>query len=160
LGRTSTDGYTYECSTSVYDQGGYDLCEVGDLSGKLGVLYPKGSSNAYFEKSQLQDSYPPFASNYRTSDEITDMWSSIAVSCNEDDTTLICARLHFSDDECDTKPFSDDYISDDVFENGWDLTLIIFAAVILLVMLVLTVIVFAHYCYSEPLSDDETRPLI
>lgn len=41
LNRTSAFGYTYNCTSAAYVAGTYSHCEVGDLSGKFGITYPR-----------------------------------------------------------------------------------------------------------------------
>jgi hypothetical protein len=93
LGRTSNDGYTYNCTTANYQAGKYALCEVGDLSGKFGIVY--GDKNNHFASDgELVDYQPPYAANYMSSDNIATMWSSVIFYCvDSSKTRLACAKL-------------------------------------------------------------------
>ena len=44
VSRTAAAGYTYACNPTVYANGSYALCEVGDISSKFGNMYPTGDS--------------------------------------------------------------------------------------------------------------------
>lgn len=92
LGRIASDGYTYTCNPSIYAPGDYSECEVGDLSGKFGTIYPK-KGKMIFESDVLIDYYPPFISNYEAMvKNSVYKWSSVVFSCGSG-INLLCAKL-------------------------------------------------------------------
>lgn len=93
LGRTAAQGYTYSCSSSVYANGEYSRCEVGDISGKNGVAYPTSDTDLTFSLSNFVDYQPPYAYNYKTQDQDSLMWSSIVFHCAGDNIRMVCAEL-------------------------------------------------------------------
>jgi hypothetical protein len=117
IGRYSTasPAYTYGCSTAVYEQGDYSQCELGDLSGKLGMAFP--SSGRIFDQSTtLQDVIPVHSYNYledsRSSSPHTAFsWASIVFHCKSGGTRLFCAKfeeISSGDSSCGKKPSSSD----------------------------------------------------
>jgi hypothetical protein len=40
LNRTANHGYSYLCTPDIFNAGNFFSCEVGDLSGKLGTIFP------------------------------------------------------------------------------------------------------------------------
>jgi len=46
LNRTSALGYTYNCTSAGFAAGIVSHCEVGDLSGKFGIVYPRYGTGA------------------------------------------------------------------------------------------------------------------
>lgn len=94
MNRTSSKGYTYNCTTSVYNAGYYSYCELGDLSSKNGIVYPASSSDLRFKLSKSVVDYQGFYHrNYLNSDKNTEMWSSIIFHCAENKNRLVCAKL-------------------------------------------------------------------
>jgi len=89
LGRTTTSRppYKYSCNSTIFQQQGhFSQCEVGDLSGKFGVLLPVDATapgGLIFSSSPslITDTYPPILYDYLTKDVVTnnilvaDMWS-------------------------------------------------------------------------------------
>ena len=53
LSRTVAQNYTYACSAANYAAGYYNLCEVGDLSGKFGRAMPTAGSLVFKVKATL-----------------------------------------------------------------------------------------------------------
>lgn len=131
LNRTSSQGYTYECTTANYQAGLYSLCEKGDLSSKFGVAYPTFNDSNYFVSptsfftSTLIDYDAPYPGNWKNSDQNTGPWASIVIHCNEDGSRLICAELTKSESMC----YEDD--SDDTYYfTTWDIVLIVVGCVL------------------------------
>lgn len=115
---TASPAYTYGCSTAVYGQGDYSQCELGDLSGKLGLAFP--SSGRIFDQSKtLQDVMPVHSYNYmedsRSSSPHTAFsWASIVFHCKSGGTRLFCAKFEeissssSDSSSCGKKPASSD----------------------------------------------------
>lgn len=96
LGRVSPD-YTYGCSTTAYAAGSYASCELGDLSGKAGRVYPTSESNLVFSLSTpFVDYQPIYDDNYRASTTNSLMWSSIVFHCAATTARLVCADFQVS----------------------------------------------------------------
>ena len=99
LSRTSTLGYTYNCSTSVYNAGIYGQCEVGDLSGKFGIVYPTSNYRFVQPFAAHTDYQPPYIYNYLKNDNVAKMFSSIVFHCvDSSKTRLVCALLEEMED--------------------------------------------------------------
>lgn len=95
LSRTSDLGYTYACDKTDYANGHLAICEVGDLSGKFGKLYPDENG---IVKGDITDPVPPISANYESEDEVSLGWSSIVFHCPVDNSRILCA--HFLRDKC------------------------------------------------------------
>ena len=89
LGRTVDKGYTYPCNSEDFAQGNLAKCEIGDLSGKFGGLR---GGDRYFTATQ-KDTLAPFTANFKASDELANMWSSVVFHCKDDASRLVCADL-------------------------------------------------------------------
>lgn len=91
--------YNYTCNSTVFsEQGQYSLCEVGDLTGKFGTIYPKSSSNLQFAiTSPWTDPVPPYPYNFDRADLASNMWSSIVFHCKSPSAYLLCAKLSSTD---------------------------------------------------------------
>ena len=72
--------------------------EVGDLSGKFGILYPS-TGNTFQSAGVLTDYYPPYAANYGTSiSNSAGGWKSIVFHCGSGtETRILCAELSTTD---------------------------------------------------------------
>jgi len=91
LGRVPASGYTYTCTPSLYNNGNYSSCEVGDLSGKFGVVNDTDTSVVY-ESGTLTDYFPPLVNNFKNDITNANMWSSIVFHCgNAAAPRLLCA---------------------------------------------------------------------
>lgn len=93
INRTLSQEYIYGCSTTVYADGEYALCEVGDLTNKFGISYPS-TGYIFSSSSALIDFQPPYAANYLTEDQISRQWASIVFHCPADSSRLVCAKLY------------------------------------------------------------------
>ena len=94
LNRTVSTGYTYTCNPSVYTEGNYFKCEVGDISGKFGILYSQGKNIFGSSGKFVQDNQPPYAASYaQTSHPLFLGWSSVIFHCNADNARLFCAKM-------------------------------------------------------------------
>lgn len=95
LGRTSDQGYTYSCASETYAIGAYDLCEMGDLSGKFGKANETKRGSLHFSHTgSYTDYYPPYYLNRISPDIITSQWTSIVFHCgDESGTRLVCASI-------------------------------------------------------------------
>jgi len=111
---TASPAYTYGCSTTVYGEGDYSQCELGDLSGKLGLAFP--TTGRIFDQSQtLQDLIPVHSYNYMknsggNSPHTAFSWASIVFHCKSGGARLFCAKFEdtssYSDSSCGKKPSS------------------------------------------------------
>ena len=103
LNRT-TPKYIYNCSRSSYSNGAYSSCELGDLSGKLGLAQPSGlfANGKFAQYSPLVDLTPPYASQYMqattNSLPISATWASLVFHCGVDKSRFLCARLQLVND--------------------------------------------------------------
>ena len=68
LNRTVATHYTYACNASNYNAGRYSMCEVGDLSGKNGLLQPTTTDGLTFQLPVFVDNLPAYAVNYNSAD--------------------------------------------------------------------------------------------
>ena len=159
---------------------------VGDLSTKTGVIYETDTGTLLFSASNVKDYNPPYVGNYKQSDDISEMWSSIVIHCNEDASRLVCANMIYSSSKCDTH-YEEDDDSDDVVLDTVDITLIginitnlmiliLIVLIVLIIILILIMIVmggfivlvsvvlcFVIYChyYAYPSSIEvEAQPLL
>jgi hypothetical protein len=91
--------YNYTCNSTVFNQQGqYSLCEVGDLTGKFGSVYPTSSTNLQFSISTPWTDYlPPYAYDFDRADLTSNMWSSIVFHCKSPSAYLLCAKLSMTD---------------------------------------------------------------
>lgn len=148
INRTSDQGYTYSCSTGEYSDRKYDLCEKGDLSSKLGILYESSSDSKYFTTGtdyDIVDFDPPYEGNYDSDENLGNSWKSIVFHCNADGSRLVCADLVKSSEECKWAISDDDSTGVDL--DNIDITLIIMGAAIVLISVLLFIVVYCHYCY-------------
>lgn len=90
-------GYTYSCNTTNYQEGQYALCEVGDISGKHGIVYPASSYNYQFSVTNFMDYQPPYTYNFLKQDRDSLMWSSFVFHCGQNDNRLVCAKFSATD---------------------------------------------------------------
>lgn len=95
------------------------MCEVGDLSGKFGLLFPTTTSSgdrdedsidpsSLFQHFFLRDPMAPVEANFNANegDMISSSWSSVAFHCSTGEP-LLCSSLRPA--RCDTP--DDDEIS-------------------------------------------------
>ena len=135
-----------------------------------------------FSASNVKDYNPPYVGNYKQSDDISEMWSSIVIHCNEDASRLVCANMIYSSSKCDTH-YEEDDDNDDVVLDSVDITLIginmtnlivillliiiililimiVMGGFIVLVTVVLCFVIYCHY-YANPSSIEvEAQPLL
>jgi hypothetical protein len=97
LNRTSSQGYTYPCSSALYLSGHHSNCEVGDFSGKFGRMMPSITNPMVFAGVST-DPMPPLDANYESADAVSKQWSSLVVHCPADNARLLCA--HFFREKC------------------------------------------------------------
>ncbi|GMH48352.1 hypothetical protein TrRE_jg8897 [Triparma retinervis] len=81
--------FTGEADSDDFASGNLAKCEIGDLSGKFGGL--KGGDR-YFSATH-KDTLAPFTANFKATDELANMWSSVVFHCKDDATRLVCADL-------------------------------------------------------------------
>ena len=144
LGRTSDDSYDYACTTEIYAAGSYALCEVGDLSGKLGVVYETYSGSQQFNQSvAVADYQPPYEANFDASDTVSGQWASLVVHCAADGSRLACGQFIKQTEPCPTIVFNgtasaaatDDAGSLDSFE----IALIAIGCIVIIIFLVFAI---------------------
>lgn len=69
-------------------------CEVGDLSGKFGLMQPLFPTDFIFTGSISGDPNPPIVANYGMSDLISKPWKSIMLHCPvTGNPPIMCAKL-------------------------------------------------------------------
>mmetsp|Transcript_3297 Transcript_3297/g.2934 ORF Transcript_3297/g.2934 Transcript_3297/m.2934 type:complete len:295 (-) Transcript_3297:33-917(-) len=94
LGRIPSDGYTYTCTPEIYSDGDYASCELGDLSGKFGIVYPTEGTVQFSTSDPLVDTNPPYEVSYETNVKNSLKWSSIVFHCGTSAAPrLVCAEL-------------------------------------------------------------------
>jgi hypothetical protein len=82
---------TYNCTPAVYNAGLYAQCQIGDLSGKFGIVKPV--NGIIQQLSPLLDYQPPYAANHLVGTRRSQFFSSVVFHCQKDNTKLICAKL-------------------------------------------------------------------
>lgn len=99
--------YTYPCSSTSFAAGYLQGCEVGDLSGKFGIV--TSSTTVYASSSLLIDPLGPAIIDYGYGDvqsvtEYTNMWNSIVFHCKDTtNTRLFCAQFLTTLDSCNSQ---------------------------------------------------------
>lgn len=89
----------YNCNSAIYSSGLYHACEVGDLSGKLGIATAGGLNKRIFatdpNKDPLLDHTPPYLFNYGVNSAYLKPWGSIVFHCNSaaNSAALVCAKI-------------------------------------------------------------------
>lgn len=138
LGRVSPT-YTYSCSTTTYGEGQYSLCEVGDISGKTGLLFPASATDLTFSSAQpVTDYQPPYDYNYKAQDADSLMWSSVVFHCVANaNARLVCADFSTTTGgllNCAVPftEFSDDETGDD--DKGYDENDLVIAVVVTVIV--------------------------
>lgn len=96
LGRVTPD-YVYNCTKSLYNEGKYSYCEIGDISGKAGIIYPESDSKQFKLSCPFVDFLPLYAANYNFSDTNSLPWTSIVFHCAATNARLVCAKFSPSD---------------------------------------------------------------
>lgn len=120
LSRTSSLGYTYSCNPTLYNNGNYSNCEVGDLSGKFGILNDTGTS-MFYSTGVLTDFYPALISNYKYNMKNSEMWSSMVFHCGTSAAPrLVCADFSTTDMTA-CAPAFDDYFATSFDEDDDDI---------------------------------------
>lgn len=119
LGRQSP-GYTYSCSSTVYSEGKYSACEIGDISGKNGKLMPKHGTLVFELSTPFVDYQPPYEVNYNAVDTNSLQWTSVVFHCPATNGRLVCAKFSTADlTPCDST-FSTFSTNDDNNDNNDD----------------------------------------
>eukprot|EP01035_Chromulina_nebulosa_P019720 gene19720-25648_t len=94
LDRIPSEGYTYTCTPEIYSTGGYASCEIGDLSGKFGIVYPTEGTVQFSTSDPLVDTNPPYEVSYEANVKNSLKWSSVVFHCgNSEAPRLVCAEL-------------------------------------------------------------------
>ena len=86
--------YEYRCNPSSYfEDGMHHMCEVGDLSGKFGMLFPS-VGGTFFDRTFTFDPVAPIMANFKANedDHVSAAWSSVAFHCHTGEP-LLCASL-------------------------------------------------------------------
>lgn len=85
------------CNPAAYSSGALMNCEVGDLSGKFGLMQPLFPTDFIFTGSISGDPNPPIAANYGASDPgsvVSKPWQSIMLHCPvTGNPPIMCAKL-------------------------------------------------------------------
>jgi hypothetical protein len=89
-----TPNYYYACNSSLYNQGSYSYCEVGDTSGKNGIAYPLAGTTATFALSTpFVDYQPLYNANYMKTEVNALPWASFVFHCAENAARLVCGKF-------------------------------------------------------------------
>eukprot|EP01041_Mallomonas_annulata_P008435 gene8435-17394_t len=109
INRTSSQGYSYACNPWDFVDGDYGTCEVGDLSGKFGRIYPESYDSKIFTSNITQSDYlPPYRNSFESTMGVLKPWSSIVFHCNSNNKRLVCGQFLISNtSECVTIESSD-----------------------------------------------------
>lgn len=91
LNRTTTQDYAYACNVENYSSGHYNLCEVGDISGKFGRMTPAEGTLVF--KGDMIDPNPPMDAHFGEGDLLAKQWSSMVFHCPADNARLFCAQF-------------------------------------------------------------------
>lgn len=141
LNRTSSDGYAYACNPTDFSAGLQYQCEVGDIAGKLGTLFPDSGTDNRIYSGSLVDPFPPSAVNFGgvdAADGIATAWQSLVLHCPSSGARLLCAQ--FTPLSCSDS--SNDNTSEQVEMSSGE-----FAGIILGVSFVMAVlVVFVFIC--------------
>ena len=156
INRTSSQGYTYSCSSSNYALGYYDSCEQGDLSGKFGKAYESTSGNLQFNSNGVYtDNNPPYMSNLNNPDELTNQWASVVFHCGNGDR-LICTKMNQipSGSSCDGTAIEDDDMDmdDDSCDAGSNKSLLV-AILIFVILIFICILMLLIKVYTSNTSN-------
>ena len=142
LGRISSNGYVYHCNTTNFALGKYGSCEVGDLSGKFGRVYPAKDSNQVFAFQSSIDYLPPYVADYGIS------WYSVVFHCF-DGSRLLCAKIDETEGKCsDSDSTIQDNQSCSSSKSIWNPLSQGFLISSIILCIILFVILF-YYCYQR-----------
>mmetsp|Transcript_8365 Transcript_8365/g.8528 ORF Transcript_8365/g.8528 Transcript_8365/m.8528 type:complete len:319 (-) Transcript_8365:134-1090(-) len=93
LGRTSST-FDYTCSKRVMAHKNYQFCDVGDFSGKFGMIFPEAHDhNILSQQDLLVDFHPPYAANYMTQSGEIVPWISLVFTCGSSGERLFCGKF-------------------------------------------------------------------
>jgi len=143
--------YNYSCSSTLYRSEKYSYCEVGDTSGKAGLVFPS-SENKFQLSTPFIDSQPPYAINFNFSDTNSLQWNSFTFDCAQTGVSLVCGQFSNTDlEECDSA-FSTFTVTsssdDDVSQKDYDVAVII-STILCFVGGLLIGFALRHYCYRH-----------
>lgn len=88
IGRTTDNGYYYNCN---YNEN-KNSCEVGDISGKNGILMPSDGGVVFTLSFPFVDYLPPIVMDYN-SDGKSLPWTSVVFHCPATNSRLLCAKF-------------------------------------------------------------------
>lgn len=161
--------YTYPCSSTSFSNGNLQGCEVGDLSGKFGIVKNSSTSPLIFKSSTvLSDPLGPTSytygngstSGFQQITEYTSVWNSIVFHCNNapNNTRLFCGQLLTSNvDSCValgatlTPSLSD---NNNKSSNCWfDIGI----SVVITFVVFLTVLLIMKYSYRKHRDNDTDK---
>jgi len=166
IGRIPSNNYVYSCTPALYQAGKYSMCEVGDISGKNGVLMPTTGSTTIFELTEFVDYLPPYAVNFDTLDTNSLQWSSVVFHCPVGGARLICAKLFDNDLSACSDAFSsfsvnsnDDNSNDD---NGYtkhdlDVAVVVSVLVCSIVGFFIGILAARFCCPAKPSMSADTK---
>lgn len=92
---TSKVPYVYGCNKAAFASK-KEVCEVGDITGKFGILLPlNATNNLVFKLSTTIDNYPLLKDDYLSHD-LTRGWASVVLHCaggTAKGKRLVCAKM-------------------------------------------------------------------
>ncbi len=97
INRTVAHNYVYNCNSTVYNQGHYANCELGDISGKNGVIRANAGTKVFALPSPFTDYQPIYSANYGVQTKNSLQWMSWVFHCAADNNALVCAKFSPTD---------------------------------------------------------------
>ena len=161
LGRVSPT-YTYSCNSTNYVAGKYSMCEVGDISGKHGVVIPNKQNISTL--IEFNDFLPAYEYNFERADTTSLVWTSFVFHCKSPNIRIICTKFSTTDLEpCrssfenfnklfptkrpTTMPTSSDDGDDSDDDHVYSSTDMAAAVVVCLIVPVLLLSLAFYFCY-------------
>ena len=156
LGRVSPN-YAYNCTQQNYAQGKYSYCEVGDISGKNGNIYPSaGTTDMFALSTPFTDYQPPYAVNYGFIDTNSLQWTSFVFHCAATGARLVCGKLSTTNlaacqSSFDSFALNDDSSSDDdgYSTNDYRIAVAVSVVICLLGGIFIGVVATRKFCGSK-----------
>jgi len=169
LQRTPAFNYTYACNSSLYTQGKYSYCEVGDTSGKNGFVYASTDAPTVFSlTTPFLDYQPPYPVNYNYADVNSLPWTSWVFHCVSPDLRLVCAKFSPTDlSACSAAFAADDDATanssndDNTFTNEQYTAAVLISVLVTFVCALALGFILKAFCFPRCCSRDDslTKPV-
>jgi hypothetical protein len=145
--------YNYSCNSTNYAAGEYSKCEIGDISGKNGIVYPTSSTNLKFTISDFMDYLPPYNFNYNRTDLNSLPWTSFIFHCAQNNDRLVCGKLSTTDLSACSAYYPECSSSSSNRKGKFSVGAVAAAAIVPSVVLFAVGIIIGYYVLSKK-SDD------